>query len=142
MPDTTLSTSGITGQSMKVIFWAPALVSGNLQAWNPTLGTPAFDTVNSGNWAQHLITVPEPGSLGVYTIDVSTISPALPTGIRVNPKFYNVATAGAQPFAEFPTVFWDGTSLAPTANVAQVQGTEASPGSLVTRQITVTSAIQ
>lgn len=113
--ETTYSVSALTGQTIKAILWSPALVSGNLQAWNPTInsGAGGFDNITTGNWAQHLLAVAEPNSLGVYVLDLLSLSPLLPaSGISLNCKFYNTNTPAAQPIVEFPTAFWNGTILA------------------------------
>ena len=111
MADTTFTTTGAPLRPIKAVLYAPALAAGNLQAWNPTLAIPAFDNITLGNYGQHLITVPEPGSMGVYVLDLAALSPALPTGISIDCRFYSSSIPGDLPFAAFPTCYWNGTIL-------------------------------
>ena len=120
--DTTFSTSASSLQSVKAIAFAPTPVGGNLQAWNPTLSPPAFDTINSGNWSQHLLNVAElgsglPGAMSTYVLDVLQLSPPLPARVLINMKFFIGSVTWSGLLADFPTVLWTGNVIAPTTGI-------------------------
>ena len=89
------------------------LSTGNVQTWNPALGTPAFEPDAAAHWAQYALMCSDASGMGRY---LATVPAAVPTGIMVTMRGYLAATPGTAArgdarIAGPADLFWDGTNL-------------------------------